>query len=362
MIETLYNILSFLLVISIIVFTHELGHYIAARIFGVKVIDFAIGWGPKIFSIKDKAGTNWKLCAIPIGGYIKYFGDTNISSISSTGKKLSEKEKKQSFVAQSSWKKSIMAAAGPMGNFLVAIIIFTYFFAFHGKLVSENEVTFVAPNSVAQREGIEIGDRIKKIEGSEVSDFSDIERYVKTSPNIPLHLEIERNGQVIKKIITPEAVEIENDVEKITIGKIGIGSNKVRREVYSLPKAVIVSVQEVIKTSVFTLKSLGQMITGHRGTKELASVIRISKYSGMVIKQSFASFIWFIAILSINLGLVNLFPVPPLDGGHIFLYAVKGITSKKIYNYIELYTVRIGIVLLIALMIFGLFNDIFYTK
>jgi len=359
MVEVLYSILSFLIVISIIVITHELGHYVAARLFGVRVTDFAIGWGPKLFSIKDKAGTSWKVCAIPIGGYIKYFGDDDIASLSSS-KKFSKEEKKFSFVAQSSWKKSIMAIAGPLGNFLVAILIFTYFFSVHGKVVSDNEITFVDPGSVAYKEGLKVGDRIKTVEGSDVSGFSDVERYVKANPGIPLEFEIERNGRTIKKVITPEAIELTRDGEKVTLGKLGVGSDKVKRVIYSVPKAFIISVDETIKITSFTLKTLGQMITGARGTKEMASVIRISKYSGKFIKQGAAAFMWFIAMLSINLGLVNLFPIPPLDGGHVFLYCVRGMLGKKISGYVESYAIRLGVVILIALVIFTIVNDIIY--
>jgi regulator of sigma E protease len=361
MMDILYSVLSFLLVISIIVITHELGHYLAARMFGVKVVDFAIGWGPTIFSVKDKSGTNWKLCAIPIGGYIKYFGDEDIASVTSN-KNLTKEQKKYSFVAQNSIKRSIMVAAGPLGNFLFAILIFTYFFYVNGKMVSDNEVTFIAPNSVASRAGLKLGDRIKSVEGSNISDFSDVDRYVKANPNIPLKFEIERNGESIKEVITPEATEITSDGEKMIVGKLGIGSDKVKKEEYNIFQAFFVSIKETIKISSFTLKTIGQIFTGDRGTKDMASVIRISQYSGKFVKQGAAAFMWFIAMLSINLGLINLFPVPPLDGGHIFLYVVKGLVGEKIAGYVETYAVRIGIVLLIALMVFTIVNDIIQLK
>ena len=359
MIEILDSVLSFLVVISIIVITHELGHYIAARLFGVKVTDFAIGWGPTLFSKKDKSGTAWRICAIPIGGYVKYYGDADMTSAQSN-KKFSKEERKIAFVTQSLFKKSIMAIAGPLSNFLVAVLIFTYFFSVNGKVVSDNEITFVDKGSVAYKEGIKVGDRIKTVEGSTVSGFSDVERYVKANPNIPLDFEIERKGKIIKKVITPEAVELINDGEKITIGKLGVGSNKIKREIYSIPQAFIISINETAKITSFTLKTLGQIITGHRGTKEMASVIRISKYSGKFAKQGVSAFMWFIAMLSINLGLLNLFPIPPLDGGHVFLYCVRGLAGNKISDYVEKYSIRIGVVLLIALMVFTIVNDIIY--
>jgi len=362
MIEVLYSILAFLLVISIIVITHEFGHYISAKLMGVKVVDFAIGWGPKLFSIKDRSGTNWKVCAVPIGGYIKYFGDDDMTSLGTGKKKFSKAEKKIAFVTQSLPRKAIMAAAGPLCNFLVAILIFTYFFSVHGKLISDTVVTMVEPNSVASKEDIKVGDKIRTIDGSNVSDFSEIERFVKANPGIALSFGIEREGKVIKKVITPKSEELIIDDEKIQVGKLGIGSDNIKREAYSVPKAFLVSVMETANITSFTLKTLGQILTGHRGTKELASVIRISKYSGKFVKQGASAFMWFIAMLSINLGLVNLFPIPPLDGGHIFLYCVEGIASKKVYKQVETYSLKIGVAILVALMVFAIVNDIIYFK
>jgi regulator of sigma E protease len=361
MMDIVYSILSFFIVISIIVVTHELGHYAMARVFGIKVTDFAVGWGPTLFSVKDKHGTAWKLCAIPIGGYIKYLGDEDMTSLKSN-KNLSKKDRAYSLAAQSPIKKSLIAVAGPLSNFLFAILIFTYFFSVSGKIVSDNEITMVDKGSVAHKEGLQIGDRIKSIEGSSVADFSDVERYVRSNPNIPLKVEIERDGQITMKLITPESVEIKNGGETVVLGKLGIGSNKVRREVYSVPKAFVVSVNETVKITCFTLKTIGQMITGSRGTKEMASVIRISQYSGKFIKQGAAAFMWFIAMLSINLGLVNLFPIPPLDGGHILLHGVRGLVGDKWANYFENYAIKIGVAILIALMAFTIVNDIIHLS
>jgi regulator of sigma E protease len=361
MIDILYSILAFLIVISIIVVTHEFGHYIAARCFGVIATDFAVGWGPTLFKKRDKHGTTWKLCAIPLGGYIKYLGDADATSIGGKPVKLSAQERKHSFVGQSLVKKSVIAIAGPAANFVTAIFILTCMFCLDGRLVASNKIIAVEPNSVAHRSGIQPEDKLISIAGHAVQDFATAERYIKASPNVPLEFSIERNGQILKQIITPEAVEASYGKEKIIIGKLGILPD-VSYKKYGVLGSLQASVKDTWNISMFTLKIFGQILTGNRSTKDVGSIIRISKQSLDVMKQGASALAYFIALLSINIGLFNLFPIPPLDGGHILLYVTRGILPKKAADYFENYAIKIGIGVLVVLMIGALLNDIIQLR
>lgn len=361
--EGLFHIFAFAVILTVIVFVHEFGHYLAAKLSGVKVTDFSIGFGKKFFAIKDKSGTEWKFCWIPLGGYVKFFGDDNVASMSSKGvkSKLSKQEAKESFEAKSLPVKAIIAFAGPFANLLLAVAIFTFFFFAYGKMVSDNTVTVVQDGSVAHFAGIKAGDKITAVDGSTTEEFKDIELYVSSHPNIALKLTVERDQEIFIVPITPEPKTIKdiggNDV---VIGRLGIGSTNISHKTYGFLDSVGLAVSETIKVSQLTFKAIGQIISGTRDTKDIGSVIKISKYSAMHMKQGFLSTLWFIVFISINLGLVNLLPIPPLDGGHLLIYAVEGICGKKIATYFQKYASRVGLVMLIALMIFAVANDIIH--
>jgi regulator of sigma E protease len=358
----LHTIISVIAVLTLIIFIHELGHYTVAKLSGIKVTDFSIGFGPKIFSRKDKSGTEWKFCWIPLGGYIKLFGDADPTSTTSKDvKKLPKKERKHAFVTQNLLIKSAVVAAGPLANFLLSIVILASFFYVLGQPVSNNEITTIEKGSVAHKAGLLEGDKIIAVDGTDISTFSDIQRYVLSHPDIELEFTIKRNDQVLVKKITPETLEITDKFNnKVIIGKLGVGSSNFEYQKYNLVSSIGLATSETFKICALTLKALGQIITGTRGTRDLGSIIKITKYTAQSVQQGLITTLYFIAMFSINLGLINLLPIPPLDGGHLVFYAVEALFGEKICTSVRKYAIKIGFAFLIALMAFTIINDIIH--
>ncbi|MBP9791894.1 MAG: RIP metalloprotease RseP [Rickettsiales bacterium] len=362
MLDIFYNIFIFVIVISVIVFVHEYGHYYVARLCGVMATDFSIGFGKKICGFKDKRGTEWKISMIPLGGYVKFLGDTDFTSAQdSKPSDIPEHIRKHAFATQNLLKKFAIVAAGPIANFIFAIIIFAAFYLYFGKVVVAPEVTFVEKGSVAEKSGFKQGDVVVNIDGNKIDQFSDVEMYVTTHPNIQLSIAVSRNGEIEVITVVPQPVKVKDSSgEEIEIGKLGIGSNKFTKKDYNILSATAAAYSESLKITTISLKALGQMITGKRDTKDLGSVIRISKYAGKSAKQGVFVLVWFMAMISLNLGLVNLFPIPPLDGGHLFLYITRFCLGKKISSYVEKWLLRVGIMIIVFLMVFTIVNDILH--
>ena len=323
---------------------------------------FSIGLGKKVFGFKDKLGTEWKISLIPLGGYVKFLGDNDFASTQGKDKKSIPKSLYQhAFVNQNLFKKSLIVAAGPIFNFLFAILIFACFFMYFGRVVVAPEISFIEKNSVADRAGFRKGDVVISVDGREVDNFSDIEMYVSTHANIPLNFTVERSGKKIPIKVVPRAAKVKDRFgDQVEIGKLGIGSDKMKKHQYGVLNAFYEAYNESAKITIISLKALGQMIVGQRDTKDLGSVIKISKYAGKSARQGVFMLIWFSALISLNLGLVNMLPIPPLDGGHLFLYISRFCLGKKIASYIEKWLLRVGIVLIVFLMIFTIVNDILH--
>jgi regulator of sigma E protease len=361
MLDTLHTIISFLTVITIIVFVHEFGHYYVARLFGVRVEVFSIGFGRVMWSRKDRNNTAWQVCAIPIGGYVRMFGDANEVSApeQSLLAGMNDAEKRAAFHTQSLLTKSAIVVAGPVANFLLAIIIMSSMFYFYGKPYAPPVVGFIKEGSPAERSGIEIGDRITAIDKMSIESFSDIENAMALNLNESVEVELEREGVLRNILIKPELMEHKTPLgEEIKHRKIGIGVTTLEYKKCSLIEAISSSATETYKLSYITLKSLGQMVLGQRGTESLGGPIKIAQYSGKSAKQGGLVFLWFIAVLSINLGLFNLLPIPALDGGHLLYYALYAVLGAKIADNFHKHAIKIGIALLVGLMIFTTFKDI----
>lgn len=354
------NILPFLVVLSIIVFIHEFGHYIVAKLCGVKVEAFSIGFGKEICGWNDKSGTRWKISWLPLGGYVKMFGDINPASAPDPKLQfMNEDEKKQAFHYKSLWKKALIVAAGPFANFVLAVAIMTAMFTYYGKAYNTTEVGTVLEGSVAAKEGLRQGDRIISIDGSKVESFADISRIVSLHPEIALEFIYQRDGKDITKMITPALVE-QKDLfgNKSKIGRLGIGSTKTEQRVLHVGEAFSTSITEVYNISASTFTAIGQMITGHRGTEDLGGPIRIAQYSAQAYKQGVVAVLWLMVILSVNLGLVNLFPIPMLDGGHLMYYAIEAVRGKPMAQTFQEYGFRFGLLLLLGFFVFVTINDI----
>lgn len=361
---TLYNVsysaFFFFIILFIIVFIHELGHYAFAKFFGVKVEEFAIGFGKEIFGFNDKSGTRWKFCALPLGGYVKMFGDADPSSSADFEKleKMSKKDKGLAFHHKKLWQKFIVIAAGPIANFVLAIFIYTWMFSAKEVAVG-NEIVHVEPNTPAAVAGIMVGDKIVSINNESVEYTDDIVRKINLNLDEQMIFEIMRNNELFLVNITPESRLLdENDPSLGEFKFVGIGINPEDIIKLSLLQSFVKGTTHTYDFSVAILKAVGQMITGQRGSEDIGGPLRIAQISGKSAERGVADFFNLIALISINLGLINLFPIPLLDGGHLFFYLIEGLRGKPLNQKLQNGIMRVGFALIITLMIYAFVNDI----
>lgn len=448
-----HSFLSFLVIISIIVFIHEFGHYIVARMCGVRVLVFSIGFGREIFGWTDSHGTRWKFSLVPMGGYVQMFGDASEASTPEDSGKLeamSEEDRKVAFHFQSLPKKAAIVSAGPIANFILAIIIFAALFSSVGKVMVPPVVGSLLEDGAAKEAGLMPGDRIVAIDGTRIEEFSDIQMRVKPYPGKPMRFTIEREGSQLEIGITPrehveenvfgyentvglvgiaapgnpavvdrmledgaareagmqpgdeilkidgEPVHTFNDVIRIvqqhpgeeldfrinrngeirnlfitprpkevpledgdvrTVGLIGVGP-KVEHEVMPLHIALWEGVEETYETAVFLPVMLAEIVIGDRSIKQLSGPVGIADYSGKAVEFGFLFVLEFMAKISISLGVLNILPIPPLDGGHLLYYAFHAIRGKPLAENYQMLGFKIGFALLIMLMLVTTFNDI----
>lgn len=355
-----HNLASFIFIISTIVFVHEFGHFIVARLCGVRVEQFSIGFGKKICGLIDKKGTEWKICLLPFGGYVKMYGDSNGASVPDFEliKKMSAAEQKISFLGKNVYQRMAIVAAGPAINFILGILIFTGMFWQNGISRVEPVVSELVKNSPAEKSGILVGDRIILINSKPIKDFYEIREILQNSSGA-LDFEIDRNGKIIKLAIEPK-IEEQKAIfdEKIKIKMVGIMANKVSQEKLNFFKSFIQANKETYHISAAILKTLWQLISGQRSVRELGGPVKIAKYSGKSVDAGIYMLAWFMAMISINLGVMNLLPVPMLDGGHLLFYAIEAIRKKPLSNKVQKIGFQIGLSLIVALMLTTTFNDI----
>lgn len=365
MVDLILNILhytiSFIVVLSVIVFVHEFGHYQVAKFCGVKATDFSIGFGKKLFSRTDKNGTEWKICAIPLGGYVKFLGDNDPASLGGNDK-LDVTERQFSFQNKPLLAKAAIVAAGPLANFLFSLIILTMFLYSNGTFTASNVVSKVIENGPASKAGLTKGDKIIEIEGKKIDDFFQIERIVTSSPNISLVFKVRRNNEELQFELVPKAESVIYDGREYNIGKIGIMGEGVVHKELSLFAATRHAVGDIIGICDLTLKAIGQMFKGQRSSAELEGPIGIAKIAGDTTKKGLSFTLWLMALLSINLGFINLLPIPVLDGGHLLFYIIETIAGKKVVLSIQKYATTIGFMIIVLLSIFALTNDIAKLK
>lgn len=376
--------LAFLVILTVLVFVHELGHFWVARRCGVRCEAFSIGFGPELFGWYDSKGTRWKFSALPLGGYVKMFGDADVTSrpapaIQATvqeavpggdsgeetgdwagGKTrpLTAAERAVSFHHKSLARRVAIVAAGPAANFLFAILVMTVFFIYPGQPTTPAVIGGVVENSAAEAAGLQAGDRVLEINGSGIDRFEQIQRLVHLNLDSQLAILVERDGRPVELAATPQIVVREdamgNEVRLPMLGIQASGSAFVPQGLTAPWSAV----EETVSLTLGTLQAVGQMITGTRGTDELGGPIRIAEMSGQVAQTGLVSVIWFMAVLSINLGLINLFPVPMLDGGHLLFYAIEGVRGRPLGERAQEYGFRIGLALVLTLFVFVTWNDL----
>jgi len=354
MLDLIINLSSFIVVLMIVVFVHEFGHYFIAIKNGVKVEMFSIGFGKEIWGFTDKNNTRWKFCAIPLGGYVKMLGDADPMSSPDTELLKAMAKKETSFQGKALWQKMAIVFAGPFANYILAIFILSGLFAFIGVVATEPVIKEVVQDSPAFEADLREGDRIVSINDEKIKDFSDIKQAITLYKNQTLKFVIERNEILLNKSITPEIKEKDG----VSYPVIGVLAPESKQKKLNIFQSIVFATNYSLKMSSDALKGIWQILTGTRGAEDLSGVVRIAKFSGEHAKMGMLGFLWFIAVISINLGLINLLPIPALDGGHLALYAIEAIIGKPVPENFQKIALQIGMLLLIMLALFSVFNDL----
>lgn len=359
-------VVPFLVVLTALVFVHELGHYWVARRCGVRVEVFSVGFGPEIYGWTDRRGTRWKLSWIPIGGYVKMFGEMEpVAPTDGPVMPASPQDLAVSFQTKTVGQRSAIVAAGPIANFLFAILLLAGTYMVVGQPHTPAQVGAVVPGSAAERAGLQAGDVIARIDGSSIGRFEEIQRIVQLAPGRRLEVAIVRDGRAETLALVPDTVEVTDRFGNTqTIGRLGITRSGqdtalIRHDPFT---AIWRATQETYVLTVSIFEALGQIIAGTRTTKELGGPIRIAQMSGDVAEMGIVSLIMFAALLSINLGLINLFPIPMLDGGHLMFYAIEAVRGRPMGERAREYGFRIGLALVLTLMLFATWNDLVHLR
>ena len=359
-------LIPFLVLIMIVVFIHEYGHYYFAKKYGVGVTDFSIGFGKEIFGWNDKSGTRWKLCWIPLGGYVKFFGDRNVFSQADQEKLIkhyNDQDREKLFVLKPLYQRVLIVFGGPLANFVLALFIFFSIYTFIGKDFTPAVINEVQKDSPAMIGGLKQDDIILEIDGNEVQSIMDVSKYITMSSADIINFKVKRFSNEIILKIKPDTVLSEdnlgNKIQKRMVGiKLGAYNNEINHVKLGPVKAIYHAANEVFYVSTASLKYIGRMIVGKADTSQLGGPIRIAKISGQVAEFGVLAFVSMMAYISISLGLINLFPIPMLDGGHLMFYTFEKILGRPLSQKTQEGFFRIGMILLLTLMFFTTFNDL----
>jgi regulator of sigma E protease len=361
-------IIPFVFVLTVVVFFHELGHFMVGRWCGVKIDAFSIGFGPELFAWLDRHGTRWRIAAIPLGGYVKFHGDANGASVPDPDRigAMPEDERKVTFFAQAVWKRAAIVLAGPVANFILALVIFTVLFATLGRTVLTPRVASVATGGAAEQAGFRAGDLVLSIDGEPIDSFSRMQEVVATSTGKPLTIVVRRGESEETLVATPQLREIETALGKTKIGMLGLQASNdpadQREERFGLGRSVVLAAGETWMIIERTGAYLGGLVAGREGADQLSGPIGIAQVSGQMAKAidkvGLAPLFNLIAILSISIGLLNLMPVPLLDGGHLLFYAIEAVRGRALAERTQEYAFRLGLAMVTTLMVFSTYNDI----
>ena len=358
-------VVPFLFVLTIVVFFHELGHFLMARLCGIKVLVFSIGFGPEIAGFNDRYGTRWKISAVPLGGYVKFFGDDNAASVpdQAAAASMSDADRKDSFMFQPVRSRAAVVAAGPVANFVLAIAIFAIIFMTVGKQTTSARVDTVQPASAAEAAGFKPGDLVTAINGEKIDSFSDMQRIVSISAGETLSIDVDRGGAPINLKATPQLKELKDNFGNVhRLGVLGISRSMspgdIKTEKAGPLRAIVMGAQETWFVVDRTLAYIGGVFVGREAADQLGGPIRIAQVSGQVATAGFTALIHLTAVLSVSIGLLNLFPIPLLDGGHLLFYAIETIRGRPLSERAQEVGFRIGLAVVVMLMIFATFNDI----
>ncbi len=358
-------VVPFLIVLTAVVFFHELGHYLVGRWCGIRALTFSIGFGPELFGFNDRRGTRWRLSAIPLGGYVKFLGDDNAASAPGFDAvaAMSEEERAHSLPGASVWRRAATVAAGPIANFVLAIAVFSVMFFLNGRMIADPVVARVQPDSAAAAAGIETGDRFLSIDGHPMATFEDVRRYVSPRPGQRISVTLERHGHPVTLDLVPRATEIKDRFgNKMDVGLIGVvtdeSSGHFRVIHYGPLQAVGQGALESWRIVARTGGYVTNIFRGREKADQLGGPIRVAQVSGQMATLGPEALIQLIAVLSVSIGLLNLMPIPLLDGGHLVFYAIEGISGRPVGERVQEMAFRFGLALVLMLMVFATWNDV----
>lgn len=353
------SVVAFVGVFSVLVFFHELGHFWVARRFGVRIEAFSIGFGPSLIDWYDKQGVNWRIAALPLGGYVKFYGDANSASTPSDEvTALSEEEQKDCFHFKPLYQRALIVAAGPVANFILAIVIYAGVFMTQGQPFGVPQVTGVQEGSAAEQAGFKAGDRVVEIDGVGIGSFGEMTDMILVNPGRTLEFTVIRDGREVELIGTPRAEERETIVGLREVGFMGLAGGTQEWIQRGPLEALWYATLETRDKVVFIFRTVGELLTGQRSFRDLGGPLEIGHVSGQVAQISFVALLMFAALLSINLGLINLFPIPMLDGGHLLYYAFEAVRGKPLGERAQEYGFRVGLALVLGLMVVVTWYDI----
>lgn len=356
----------FLFVLTVVVFVHEMGHFLAGRLFGIGVKSFSVGFGPELFGFNDRNGTRWRFAAIPLGGYVKFAGDANGASAPDHAAiaTMTADERAASFHEKPVWQRAIVVAAGPIANFILAVALFAGSIYINGRSVQLPRVDVVQPGSAADRAGFQRGDLVLSIDGRQIESFGDIQRYVVGRAGDPLRIVVERAGAEVALNAVPDMREFDTALGKQRIGLLGLTASRdpanVRHEHYGVLRSVQLGAAESWYVVERTMGYVSKLVVGRESPDQLSGPIRIAQASGYVAGIGFDALIGLTALLSVSIGLINLFPIPLLDGGHLVYYAIEAIRGRPLSERAQEFGFRIGIAFVVMLMLVATWNDLLH--
>lgn len=362
-------LVPFLFVLTLVVFIHELGHFLVGRWCGVDVKTFSIGFGREVFGFNDRHGTRWRFALIPLGGYVKFSGDADASSAPDDAavNRMSPEERARTFPAQSIGERAAIVAAGPIANFVLAIAIFAGSAFFFGKAVLTPRIDGIVAGSAAERAGLKAGDLVIAIDGQPIASFSDMQRIVSTRPDESLSVTVTRGADTVTLPVTPALVEMDSPLGKQRIGVIGVKASPRPEDWTTQHFGVAASLKQGVSESWFIISQtydyVAKLVRGRASTDQLSGPIRIAQVSGAVAQNAgLLGLINLAAILSVSIGLMNLLPVPMLDGGHLLFYLYEAVRGRPLSPRAQEIGFRLGLALVLMLMLFVTWNDLVHVK